>query len=120
MKLIIFWCNDRARDYYNSVDVRLLQAQDSNKDQTFFLSQVSQRTLRQCMFPLGNYLKSHVKMMAIEVGLHRIARKKESMGICFVGKREFQDFISEVRFLFNANYCWNKMTIIIILYGCSI
>lgn len=36
-------------------------------------------------------------MMAIEVGLHQIARKKESMGICFVGKREFQDFISEVK-----------------------
>lgn len=82
-------------NYKTNANVRLLQAQDSNKDQTFFLSQVSQRTLRQCMFPLGNYLKSHVKMMAIEVGLHRIARKKESMGICFVGKREFQDFISE-------------------------
>lgn len=84
-----------ARDYY-SVDVRLLQAQDGNKDQTFFLSQVSQETLRRCMFPLGTYLKSHVKMMAIEAGLYQIARKKESMGICFVGKRQFQHFISEV------------------------
>lgn len=49
------------------------------------------------MFPLGNYLKNHIKMMAIEAGLCQIARKKESMGICFVGKREFQDFISEVK-----------------------
>lgn len=35
--------------------------------------------------------------MAVEVGLYQIASKKESMGICFVGKREFQDFISEVK-----------------------
>jgi len=52
------------------------------------------------MFPLGNYLKNHVKMMAIQAGLCQIARKKESMGICFVGKREFQDFISEVKDMF--------------------
>lgn len=49
------------------------------------------------MFPLGNYLKNHVKTIAKEAGLHKIAQKKESMGICFVGKREFQDFISEVK-----------------------
>ncbi|KYN12809.1 Mitochondrial tRNA-specific 2-thiouridylase 1 [Trachymyrmex cornetzi] len=80
---------------YPKLNVRLLQAQDSNKDQTFFLSQIPQQTLRCCMFPLGNYLKSHVKMIATQAGLCQIARKKESTGICFVGKREFQDFISE-------------------------
>lgn len=59
------------------------------------------------MFPLGNYLKNHVKMMATQAGLCQIARKKESTGICFVGKREFQDFISEVKdthFSHNADY----------------
>lgn len=74
-----------------------MQARDSNKDQTFFLNQIPQQTLRRCMFPLGNYLKNHIKMIAKETGLHKIAEKKESMGICFVGKREFQDFISEVK-----------------------
>lgn len=49
------------------------------------------------MFPLGNYLKSHVKTIAKEAGLYRVVQKKESMGICFVGKREFQNFISEVK-----------------------
>ncbi|XP_070151079.1 mitochondrial tRNA-specific 2-thiouridylase 1 isoform X2 [Polyergus mexicanus] len=78
-----------------ATDVYLLQAHDSNKDQTFFLNQIPQQTLRRCMFPLGNYLKNHVKTIAKEAGLHKIAQKKESMGICFVGKREFQDFISE-------------------------
>ncbi|EGI62794.1 Mitochondrial tRNA-specific 2-thiouridylase 1 [Acromyrmex echinatior] len=80
---------------YPILNVRLLQAQDSNKDQTFFLGQIPQQTLRRCMFPLGNYLKNHVKVMAMQAGLCQIARKKESTGICFVGKREFQDFISE-------------------------
>lgn len=63
------------------------------------------------MFPLGNYLKSQVKMMAIEIGLYQIARKKESMGICFVGKREFQDFISEVKeihFSFNEEIRYDE------------
>ncbi|XP_028046803.1 mitochondrial tRNA-specific 2-thiouridylase 1 isoform X3 [Monomorium pharaonis] len=82
-------------NYKAKANVCLLQAQDINKDQTFFLSQVPQKTLRRCMFPLGTYLKSHVKMMAIEAGLCQIAWKKESMGICFIGKRQFQHFISE-------------------------
>ncbi|KYN39993.1 Mitochondrial tRNA-specific 2-thiouridylase 1, partial [Trachymyrmex septentrionalis] len=47
---------------------------------TFFLSQISQQTLRRCMFPFGNYLKTHVKVMAIQAGLFQIARKKESVG----------------------------------------
>ncbi|XP_043680583.1 mitochondrial tRNA-specific 2-thiouridylase 1 [Vespula pensylvanica] len=76
-------------------DVFMLQALDANKDQTFFLCQVSQQSLRHCMFPLGEYLKSDVKKIAREAGLTEIAEKKESMGICFVGKREFQHFISE-------------------------
>lgn len=82
-------------NFKENTNVHLLQAYDSNKDQTFFLNQIPQQTLRRCMFPLGNYLKNHVKMIAKEAGLHKIAQKKESMGICFVGKREFQDFISE-------------------------
>ncbi|XP_015185768.1 PREDICTED: mitochondrial tRNA-specific 2-thiouridylase 1 isoform X1 [Polistes dominula] len=76
-------------------NVLMLKALDPNKDQTFFLSQVSQRSLRYCMFPLGEYFKSDVKKIAREAGLIEIAEKKESMGICFVGKREFQHFISE-------------------------
>lgn len=82
-------------DYKSDVNVRLFQACDSDKDQTFFLNQVPQQSLRHCMFPLGNYLKTRVKEIAKEAGLHQLIQKKESMGICFVGKREFQDFISE-------------------------
>ncbi|XP_014473250.1 PREDICTED: mitochondrial tRNA-specific 2-thiouridylase 1 [Dinoponera quadriceps] len=82
-------------DYKADSGVHLLQAQDRDKDQTLFLNQVPQQTLRRCMFPLGNYLKSYVKTIAKEAGLYRVVQKKESMGICFVGKRQFEHFISE-------------------------
>lgn len=77
-------------------DIKLLCARDTHKDQTFFLSQVPQHALRYCMFPLGDLLKDEVKRIACEHGLERIARKRESTGICFVGKRNFTDFITEV------------------------
>lgn len=54
-----------------------------------------QNALRRTMFPLGDLLKSDVKRMAAEAGLAAIAQKKESMGICFVGKRPFKEFIAE-------------------------
>ncbi|KAM6216515.1 LOW QUALITY PROTEIN: mitochondrial tRNA-specific 2-thiouridylase 1 [Rhynchocyon petersi] len=76
--------------------VRLLQAADSVKDQTFFLSQVSQDALRRTIFPLGDLTKDFVKKIAAENRLHHVLQKKESMGICFVGKRNFEDFILQV------------------------
>ncbi|XP_020279874.1 mitochondrial tRNA-specific 2-thiouridylase 1 [Pseudomyrmex gracilis] len=82
-------------NYRADINVCLLKARDESKDQTFFLNQIPQQTLRRCMFPLGDYLKTNVKKIASEIGLHQIAQKKESMGICFVGEREFPDFISE-------------------------
>uniref|UniRef100_A0A8C9K0E2 Mitochondrial tRNA-specific 2-thiouridylase 1 n=2 Tax=Panthera tigris altaica TaxID=74533 RepID=A0A8C9K0E2_PANTA len=73
--------------------VKLLQAADSFKDQTFFLSQVSQDALRRTLFPLGGLTKHFVKKIAAENRLHHVLQKKESMGICFVGKRNFENFI---------------------------
>lgn len=66
------------------------------KDQTFFLSQVHQKALRRTMFPIGNLTKWQVKQIAETNGLEMFAKKKESMGICFIGSRNFQDFIKEV------------------------
>lgn len=76
---------------------RLLQAMDRVKDQTFFLAQVPQEALANTMFPLGSYNKEVVKKIATYSGFENIAKKKESMGICFVGKRRrgFQTFIGE-------------------------
>lgn len=77
-------------------DVHLLKAVDTFKDQTFFLSQVRQQSLRRTMFPLGNLTKAQVKSIATAEGMANIVKKKESMGICFIGSRNFQHFISEV------------------------
>ncbi|KAF7265185.1 mitochondrial tRNA-specific 2-thiouridylase 1 [Rhynchophorus ferrugineus] len=82
-------------NYDSKKSVRLLRAQDTRKDQTFFLCQISQNALKKTMFPLGDMLKWEVKHMAVENNLEKFALKPESMGICFIGSRNFQNFITE-------------------------
>src|SRR5690606_32068392 len=75
-----------ATGHYAQVqDGRLLKAKDDNKDQTYFLYRVSEEALQKTLFPLGEYTKPHVRKLAKKFGL-ATADKKESMGICFVGK----------------------------------
>ena len=76
---------------------QLLQAVDRVKDQTLFLSQVPQSALRKTLFPMGDFTKDVVKKIASSAGLDWVAKKKESMGICFIGKRKdgFQNFMDE-------------------------
>jgi len=73
---------------------RLLLAKDSNKDQTYFLYRVTGEALARTLFPLGEYTKPQVREMAKERGLST-AGKKDSQGICFVGKVGIRDFLSE-------------------------
>ncbi|XP_022202502.2 mitochondrial tRNA-specific 2-thiouridylase 1 [Nilaparvata lugens] len=75
--------------------VHLLKAKDQRKDQTFFLCNIAQNALKRTIFPLGNYTKQQVKDIAVKNSLKRLASRKESMGICFVGSRSFKTFISE-------------------------
>ncbi|XP_009461227.1 PREDICTED: mitochondrial tRNA-specific 2-thiouridylase 1 [Nipponia nippon] len=75
--------------------VKLLQGADLFKDQTFFLSQISQDALRKTIFPLGDLTKNFVKKIAAEHGLHHVLKKKESMGVCFIGERNFENFLLE-------------------------
>ncbi|XP_072922451.1 mitochondrial tRNA-specific 2-thiouridylase 1 isoform X3 [Hemitrygon akajei] len=87
-----------TEDIYHNHDknpVRLLNAADPQKDQTFFLSQVSQQALQHTIFPLGELRKNIVKEIAAEAGFHHILKRKESMGICFIGERNFENFILE-------------------------
>ncbi|CAK6949787.1 mitochondrial tRNA-specific 2-thiouridylase 1 [Scomber scombrus] len=79
----------------NTLAVRLHKGADLFKDQTFFLSQISQDALRQTMFPLAGLTKEFVKKIAAEAGFHHVLKKKESMGICFIGERNFENFILE-------------------------
>lgn len=71
----------------------LLRGVDSNKDQTYFLSQLSQAQLSKAMFPLGEIKKPEVRRMAEEAGL-ATAKKKDSTGICFIGEKDFNAFLS--------------------------
>ena len=72
---------------------RLLKAADQNKDQTYFLNQLSQRQLSDVLFPLQDIQKPEVRKIALENGL-ATAKKKDSTGICFIGERNFRKFLS--------------------------
>lgn len=73
---------------------RLLKAKDTNKDQTYFLNQVTQEQLSNVIFPLGDLDKSEVRQLAEKNGL-ATAKKKDSTGICFIGERNFRKFLSQ-------------------------
>ena len=80
--------------YAQTKDGQLLKAKDDQKDQTYFLYRVSSAALTKTLFPLGSYTKKEVREMAKKRGLFT-AQKKESMGICFVGKVGIKDFLSQ-------------------------
>ncbi|MDK7186731.1 tRNA 2-thiouridine(34) synthase MnmA [Facklamia hominis] len=79
--------------------VHLLRGADSNKDQTYFLSQLSQEQLARSLFPIGHLEKKQVREIARDAGL-ATANKKDSTGVCFIGERNFNEFLS--------NYLPNK------------
>ena len=72
----------------------LLKAKDQSKDQTYFLNQLSQEQLDGVLFPLGKLDKSEVRKIAEKNGL-ATAAKKDSTGICFIGERNFRNFLSK-------------------------
>lgn len=73
---------------------KLLAGADPNKDQSYFLCQLSQEQLRYAMFPVGELLKPEVRRIAAEQGL-ATARRKDSQGICFVGKVDLPVFLQQ-------------------------
>lgn len=73
---------------------QLLQAVDSNKDQTYFLYRVTEKALEKTLFPLGEFTKPEVRAMAEERGLYTAA-KKDSQGICFVGQIGIREFLTQ-------------------------
>ena len=70
----------------------LKKAADTNKDQTYFLNQLSQKQLEMVLFPLGDMCKPEVREIAEKYGLST-AEKKDSTGICFIGERRFREFL---------------------------
>ena len=70
----------------------LLRGKDGNKDQTYFLCQVNSYQLSKALFPIGDMEKPAVRQKAADYGLE-VATKKDSTGVCFIGERNFKEFL---------------------------
>lgn len=82
-----------ATGHYAKIeDGYLKKSYDTNKDQTYFLSQLNKKQLENVLFPLGDIKKEEVRKIARELGLVT-ATKKDSTGICFIGERNFKEFL---------------------------
>jgi len=73
---------------------QLLAGKDPNKDQSYFLCQLTQTQLAKALFPIGDLLKPEVRAIAKKAGL-TTAEKKDSQGLCFVGKVHLPDFLQQ-------------------------
>lgn len=85
-----------AMGHYAQVEhqpVRLIRGLDDNKDQTYFLQQLTAEQLSKTLFPIGHLEKSEVRKIAREQNL-ATAEKKDSTGICFIGERNFTKFLT--------------------------
>lgn len=72
---------------------RLMKAKDLNKDQSYFLDQVSLEALQKTVFPLQDLTKQEIREIAMTLNLP-VAAKRDSTGICFIGERHFREFLS--------------------------
>nr|WP_083172656.1 tRNA 2-thiouridine(34) synthase MnmA [secondary endosymbiont of Trabutina mannipara] len=81
-----------VRRYDINGKIRLLRGIDKNKDQSYFLYTLGYTQLSRCLFPIGELVKTEVRRIASKLRLVT-ATKKDSTGICFIGKRKFRNFI---------------------------
>ena len=88
------YCRADVIDVSGSRVTRLLAGLDRNKDQSYFLCQVSQKQLENVLFPLGALTKPEVRKIAVDLGL-ATATRKDSQGICFVGKVDLPVFLQQ-------------------------
>jgi tRNA-specific 2-thiouridylase len=77
-----------------NIHYQLLAGKDPNKDQSYFLCQLTQAQLSKALFPVGELLKPEVRAIAKKIGL-ATAEKKDSQGLCFVGKVHLPDFLQQ-------------------------
>ena len=80
--------------YAQTKDGRLLRSTDDDKDQTYFLNQISREAVEHTLFPIGHLTKSEVREIAREAGLP-VADKKDSTGICFVGELPIKELLAD-------------------------
>ncbi|KOR30802.1 tRNA 2-thiouridylase [Achromatium sp. WMS2] len=83
-----------AKIHHDATDAHLMLAQDSLKDQTYFLYRLNQHQLQHSNFPLANLTKSEVRHIANNAGLPN-ANRPDSTGLCFIGERPFRQFLAQ-------------------------
>ena len=85
-----------VRSIYNDQfsTFNLLMGVDANKDQSYFLYNLTQEQLSRCLFPVGAYIKSEIRELAARAGLPN-AGKPDSQGICFIGEINVHDFLKQ-------------------------
>ncbi len=88
------YCRKKEINNANGSEYRLIQGVDGNKDQSYFLCQLNQHQLKHAMFPIGHLKKEEVRAIAREADLVT-AEKKDSQGLCFVGKVKLPDFLKQ-------------------------
>ena len=88
------YCRKEEREVNGEKVYSLLAGSDPNKDQSYFLCQLSQEQLKYAMFPIGELLKPEVRRIAEEQKL-ATAKRKDSQGICFVGKVDLPVFLQQ-------------------------
>lgn len=81
--------SENSKDYF-----QLLKGKDAQKDQSYFLHSLNQNQLSKSLFPLGELNKNQVREYAKEKGFHNF-NKKDSVGICFIGQRDFKSFLKK-------------------------
>jgi len=84
----------KTADAEGNTTYRLLAGKDTNKDQSYFLCQLNQEQLRKALFPIGEMEKAEVRQLARELDLVT-AEKKDSQGLCFVGKVRLPEFLQQ-------------------------
>jgi tRNA-specific 2-thiouridylase len=88
------YCRKEIISVNNTLIYRLLAGKDENKDQSYFLCQVSQEQLAYALFPIGDLTKPEVRKIADMLGL-ATAHRKDSQGICFIGKVHLPTFLQQ-------------------------
>ncbi len=88
------YCRKDQLEVNGKTVYRLLAGTDQNKDQSYFLCQLNQQQLEKALFPIGNIKKPEVRKIAAKLGLAS-AERKDSQGICFVGKVDLPVFLQQ-------------------------
>ena len=88
------YCRKGEMEKDGKIIYQLLSGKDHNKDQSYFLCQLTQAQLAKALFPIGELTKPEVRDIARKIGL-TTAEKKDSQGLCFIGKVHLPDFLQQ-------------------------